>query len=107
MKNIPNLGTKEFNDLASEVFGSKPKKETIEEAAEKYAESNQYDLESYDEGGYLGIDTKVFAKKLLDFISKWQQDKKMYSEEEVYNLLYQLLPDKEELDKWFEQVKKK
>jgi hypothetical protein len=25
--NIPKLGTKEFNDLASEVFGGKPKQE--------------------------------------------------------------------------------
>ena len=33
--------------------------------------------------------------------------KLMYSEEEVYNLLYKLLPDKAELDMWFEQFKKK
>jgi hypothetical protein len=35
--------------------------------AEAFAESNQYDLESHDEGGYLGIDTKVFAEKLREF----------------------------------------
>jgi hypothetical protein len=33
--NIPKLGTKEFNDLASEVFGGKPKQETLEEAKSK------------------------------------------------------------------------
>ena len=32
---------------------------------------------------------------------------KMYSEQEVYNLLYKLLPDKEELDDWFFDFKKK
>lgn len=32
---------------------------------------------------------------------------RMYSEEEVYNLLYKLLPDKQELDEWFDQFKKK
>lgn len=30
-----------------------------------------------------------------------------YSEEEVYNLLYKLLPDEEELNDWFKQFKKK
>ena len=49
-------------------------KETLEEAAEKYAESNQYDLEYYDEGGYQGIEVKSFAEKLVDFTNKWQQE---------------------------------
>ena len=35
--------------------------------AKEFAESNQYDLECHDEGGYLGIDTKVFAEKLREF----------------------------------------
>ena len=35
--------------------------------AEEFAEKNQYDIQSYDEGGYLGIDTKVFAEKLIEF----------------------------------------
>ena len=35
--------------------------------AEEFAERNQYDIQSYDEGGYLGIDTKVFAEKLIEF----------------------------------------
>ena len=35
--------------------------------AEEFAERNQYDLESHDEGGYLGIDTKIFAEKLIEF----------------------------------------
>lgn len=35
--------------------------------AEEFVEKNQYDIQSYDEGGYLGIDTKVFAEKLIEF----------------------------------------
>jgi hypothetical protein len=35
---IPQIGTKEFNDLASAYFGGKPKQETLEEAFEKYDE---------------------------------------------------------------------
>jgi hypothetical protein len=58
------------------------KEETLEEAAEKYAESNQYDLANYDEGGYQGIDVKSFAEKLVDFTTNWQAEK-MYSEEDM------------------------
>jgi hypothetical protein len=32
---LPQFGTKEFNDLASQFFGGKPKQETLEEAAER------------------------------------------------------------------------
>jgi hypothetical protein len=60
----------------------KPKQETFKEAALKYAESNQYDLEYYDEGGYQGIEVESFAKKLVDFTSKWQAER-MYSEEDM------------------------
>lgn len=35
--------------------------------AQEFAESNYYELEDYDEGGYLGIDTKFFAEKLIEF----------------------------------------
>jgi hypothetical protein len=35
--------------------------------SEEFAERNQYDLESHDEGGYLGIDTKIFAENLIEF----------------------------------------
>jgi hypothetical protein len=89
------------------------KQETLEEAAAKYAESNQYDLEYYDEGGYQGIEVKSFAEKLVDFTTKWQADR-MYSEEEVLELLhkrmtYTLGDDYKETTttKWFEQFKNK
>lgn len=35
--------------------------------AKEFAEANQYELESHDEGGYLGIDTDEFARKLIEF----------------------------------------
>jgi len=44
--------------------------------AEEFAVSNQYDLECHDEGGYQGIDTKIFAKKLIEFA-------KMHCEEQA------------------------
>ncbi len=35
--------------------------------AEEFAILNQYDLGNYDEGGYLGINTKAFSEKLIQF----------------------------------------
>ena len=91
-------------------------KETLEEAAENYAESNQYDLEYYDEDGYQGIEVKAFAEKLVDFTAKWQAWR-MYSEEEVEIILksYKEFIVKElkglssfkDKNHWFEQFKKK
>jgi hypothetical protein len=92
------------------------KQETLEEVAQKYAESNQYDLEYYDEGGYQGIEVKSFAEKLVDFTTKWQS-KRMYSEEEAGELVYTIIGqygkyygimiDGAKLNELFEQFKKK
>ncbi len=67
------------------------KKTTLEEAAENYAK----DIGNKD------------GTAQFDFIrgARWQQER-MYSEEEVYDLLRQF-PNEEELDSWFEQNKKK
>jgi hypothetical protein len=75
-------------------YNSKPKQETLEEAAEKY---------------------KINIKEAIQFGAKWQQER-MYSEEEVIELLneredylgsnpsiFDYLSNKE----WFEQFKKK
>ena len=68
--------------------------ETLEEAAREYWKRGQFGLEK-------AADTeRAFLKG-----GKWQAER-MYSEEEVYNLLCQF-PNKEELDNWFEQNKKK
>jgi hypothetical protein len=81
-------------------------KETIEEAAEKYAKQFDY---AEDSSPY------------NDFIEggKWrqEQDKNKYSEEEVLVKLYECLGhfayqhniviNGNEIDKWFEQFKKK
>ena len=88
-----------------------PKQETLEEAAKKYAESNQYGLGYYDEGGFQGIDEKSFADKLVDFTNKWQQER-MFELVEEYN---QMLIDpnvhddhkEKSFKEWFEQFKKK
>lgn len=78
----------------------KPKQETIEEAAEKYAEGFEYNQPS--EHG-------LFVNSFQGFISgaNWQA-KRMYSEEEVKEIL--MKTDRflrADLDLWFEQHKKK
>jgi len=50
--------------------------------------------------------TKADLEALFNQAKK-MENQQCYSEEEVYNLLYKLLPDKEELDEWFEQFKNK
>jgi hypothetical protein len=66
-----------------------------------------YNQETLEEASKRAVKSGLFKDKTL-FIAgaKWQQERS-YSEEEVYNLLYKLLPDKQELDDWFEQFKKK
>ena len=70
-------------------------KETLEEAAELYVWG----------GIYLNEPEKQQTEIAFYEGAKWQAER-MYSEEEVYNLLCQF-PNKEELDNWFEQNKKK
>ena len=91
---------KDSNDRARETLSeikSLPIQETLEEAAEKHF------INSPDAYGINEECRNSFIEG-----AKWQQEqeKKLYSEEEVYKLLYKLLPDKEELDQWFEQFKK-
>ena len=95
---LPQLGTKEFNELASAYFGGKPKQETLEEAAERLYPEEWYWIE----------------KKVFQEAAKWQQEK-MYSEVEVLTLLQKLAHDVsinqwnsfEKVNTWFEQFKKK
>jgi len=87
---IPQLGTKEFNDLASAYFGGKPKQETLEEAAEKYY-------------------SKYINRLRPAFIAgaRWQQER-MYSEEEVLDILFSMSVDNpNDITEWFEQFKNK
>jgi len=72
VSNSPTYST----NIGFESWRKEPKQETLEEAAAKYAESNQYDLEYYDEGGYQGIEVKSFAEKLVDFTTKWFEQHK-------------------------------
>jgi hypothetical protein len=71
----PKLGTKEFNNLAMEMFGGKPKQQT---AVEWLVE--QFDLEMQDDL-YL---TKIKQAKEIE---KQQQG---YSVDEVEDLIYKI-----------------
>ena len=75
------------------------KQETLEEAAEKFVfETNKHKWSNNDNTA--GDNYNSFKEG-----AKWQAER-MYSEEEVYNLLYELLPDKQELDEWFKDKRK-
>jgi len=78
-----------------------PKQETLEEAAEEYLQECRLLTNIH-------LSNPIHAERCKNnFIAgaKWQA-KRMYSEEEVYNLLLQF-PNEEELDAWFNQNKKK
>jgi uncharacterized membrane-anchored protein len=84
-------------------------KETLEEAADKYVDCFEFGI----------AHPRRVAKNAFINGAKWQQeqDKKLYSEEEVNNLLYRFLEHIGEKQKrtilnvvpneWFEQFKKK
>jgi hypothetical protein len=86
-------------DFLNEVCWNKPKEETLEEAAEKYAEGKSSNF-------------TFRTTHIRDFSAgaKWQQeqDKKMYSEKEVLEILNDCRGENPiDIDKWFEQFKKK
>jgi hypothetical protein len=103
---LPKLGTKEFNDLASAYFGGKPKQETLEEAAERISKEHYVDQSDY---WAIGVDS--FKRG-----AKWQQER-MYSEviefaEWIRNNPYvwkypDKLSDTRTTEELFEQFKKK
>jgi len=84
------------------------KQETLEEVAEHYAENEIKDRGTYKDKLICSIDFMAGAK--------WQQERS-YSEEEVLVKLYECLGhfayehniviNGNEIDKWFEQFKKK
>ena len=64
---LPKIGTKEFNNLASGLFGGKPKQETVEEAAEVYA-NKKGDIPTTK------LEDVIFKQGFIDG-AKWQMDK--------------------------------
>lgn len=80
-------------------------KETLEEAAEKFV----YEIGDLPTDDFAPRNKKISESEIICFIAgaKWQAER-MYTEEEVLNILY-----KHDLDepfnnvKWFEQFKKK
>jgi hypothetical protein len=78
---FPQLGTKEFNNLASTYFGGKPQEEPKQETTLEEAYLNKLIDEANKE---FTLDRKL-AKDVAIKYAKWQQeqDKKMYSEKEM------------------------
>lgn len=88
---MPQIGTKEFNDLASAYFGGKPKQETPEEVKLAILFHNTYEKLAPSFGYETREDTKSFdittpnGKLMIAVckeIIKWQQER-MYSEEDL------------------------
>jgi hypothetical protein len=125
---LPQLGTKELNDLASAYFrgelndlasayfGGKPKQETLEEAAKEWV-NNRFTKQICGDESYPDIyASKEGIVESHILFAKWQQER-MYSEEEVIQFFekyredfsihrnIQVLPS--EFKQWFEQFKKK
>ena len=78
---LPKIGTKEFNNLASGLFGGKPKQETVEDAAE-----NNWDKINSEYKN--GLNPYVHKIGFIEG-AEWMQER-MYSEEEVNDLLEML-----------------
>jgi hypothetical protein len=102
---IPHEGIDEY--LLPKFSEEEPKQETLEEAAERYARKQCDDM--YDNEGLTGASWGWETS--LDFIAgaKWQQeqDKKLYSEEEVLNIIVDCDGSLTQAKKWFKQFKKK
>jgi len=119
---LPQLGTKEFNDLASAYFegklnhlasayfGGEPKQETLEESAEKLYLSHENNELLYGHSEDLQL---AYKAGILDG-AKWQAER-MYSEEDMAEAFIACwkanVPDgiecKVSFNEWFEQFKKK
>ena len=111
---LPKFGTKEFNDLASQYFGGKPKQEeTLEEVAEKEAEIRYPVLTHINPKDSPYVGSKKTFKHGVDFGVKWQQeqDKNKYSEEDLREAYLDgckiQLTNIYHLEKWFNKFKKK
>ncbi len=97
-RELPQLGTPEFNDLASAYFGGKPKQKCCKDISDFELgttcpkcnksfisiinEPKQETLEEYDAESYLAGIKSDLAQ---DYWCKKQE--RMYSEEEVYDIL--------------------
>jgi hypothetical protein len=101
---LPQLGTKEFNDLASAYFGGEPKQETLEEAAEKLYLSHENNELLYGHSEDLQL---AYKAGILDG-AKWQAERIPSIIEEYLETAF---ISKEQgymnPQKWFEQFKKK
>jgi S-adenosylhomocysteine hydrolase len=90
---IPQIGTKEFNELASACFGGKPKQQT----------GVEFLVEMFD----LKTDLAI-----IDQAKEMEKQQQGYGEEEVLEILYKHTEDllagkKVTLEEWFKQFKNK
>ena len=106
---IPQVGPTEFVTMCENIFGGKPKQETVEEAAKTYIESKFFDF------GDLTYEAELNAIEHFIAGAKWQQEqnKNLYSEEDLHNAFYNgwlyrgenyTFPKAKK--EWFEQFKK-
>jgi hypothetical protein len=108
---LPQLGTKEFNDLASVYFGGNPKKETDWEEQPKQETTLE---EAAEKSTQLWFNNNDFTKELFIAGAKWQAER-MYSEEDMTEAFIACwkanVPDgiecKVSFNEWFKQFKKK
>jgi hypothetical protein len=97
------------NDWATMSQQIKPKQETLEEAAKNYI-NNDLDLYESLTDGHISYDIAIdLLHKLFTQGAKWQQeqDKKMYSEEDLRTAYNAENEGWVGFDFWFEQFKKK
>jgi hypothetical protein len=93
---LPQFGTKEFNNLAMEMFGGKPKQETIEEAADIERIAMDKLKNKWGHLYTFGYPQRPFPTNYENDLNnikiglyegaKWQAER-MYSEKDIYSLL--------------------
>jgi hypothetical protein len=101
-KEFPQIGTKEWNDLASQYFGGKSKQEILE----------AFSKEVLEDEFFANISEHRKAERFIELGANWQAER-MYSEEEVIEIILAknaqlgIIGKTAEVKEWFKQYKKK
>ena len=99
---FPQIGTKEWNDLASQYFGGKSKQEILE----------AFSKEVLEDEFFTNISEHRKAERFIELGANWQAES-MYSEEEVIEIILAknaqlgIIGKTAEVKEWFKQYKKK
>lgn len=101
------LGTKEFNDSAMEMFGGKPKQQTAVEWLEDCL-TEQHPNEPFV------WNTRADLEALFKQAKEMEKEQQVYTEEEVLNIIDNFCETfkvdlilREDFNQWFEQFKSK